>query len=236
MNSSVSDLYQSYKSPSQRHELAEPYMRNLIARYLTRDRNAKIVDIGCGDGSLLCYLNRSGFTNLFGCDLSPTQVHVARARGLRHIDEAAASEYLSRLTNNSVDTVITFDVLEHVPCQDLVSFAGDIRRVLSPGGSWIIHVPNAASPFGMRIRYGDLTHENAFTVTSLQQLFASVGLRGATFKEDAPIVHGPISAVRWILWHTMRSFLVLFLASETGTLSGHILSQNLLAIATKLPE
>ena len=36
-------------------------------------------------------------------------------------------------------------------------------RALKPGGRWILHTANAESPFYGRVRYGDITHEQAFT-------------------------------------------------------------------------
>jgi hypothetical protein len=39
--------------------------------------------------------------------------------------------------------------------------------------------------------------------------------------------------VRWALWRGIRALLVAYLAVETGVVRGHILSQNLIAVASK---
>lgn len=107
-------------------------------------------------------------------------------------------------------------------------------RVLRVGGRWIIHTPNGESPFGGRVRYGDLTHENAFTRESLSQLCHVCGFSEIRCFEDAPVVHGVKSAVRYVAWKTLRGLLRLYLAAETGD-GGRaaIFSQNLLAVAIK---
>ena len=72
----------------------------------------------------------------------------------------------------------------------------DVRRVLSPGGLCVGHAPNAGGIFGSMIRYGDLTHEQAFTPSSIRQMFRSLGYAEAESFEDKPEVHGLMSALR----------------------------------------
>ena len=114
-----------------------------------------------------------------------------------------------------------------------IGLVDEVCRVLRPGGRWIIHTPNAESPFGMRVRYGDLTHELAFTRTSLAQLLSS-GFSQVSCYEDQPVPHGLKSAVRWALWKVFRTLLRLYVAAETGD-SGRdaVFSQNLLCVAFK---
>jgi len=134
----------------------------------------------------------------------------------------------------SLDVVVTFDVIEHFTRNELLPFVDQVHRVLKPGARWIIHAPNGESPFGSRMRYWDLTHELAFTRTSLSQLLLSSGFSDVRCFEDVPVVHGAKSAVRWALWQGFRSLLRLYITAETGDASNaHIFSQNLLAVATK---
>jgi hypothetical protein len=55
------------------------------------------------------------------------------------------------------------DFLEHLTKQELFCSPDMIRRVLKPHGFRIAQVPNAEGSYGMRVRYGDMTHEQAFT-------------------------------------------------------------------------
>lgn len=93
----------------------------------------------------------------------------------------------------------------------LLPFDDDVLRVLKPGGRWIIHVPNGESPFGGRMRYWDLTHELAFTRTSVAQLLLASGFSDVRCFEDQPVVHGAKSALRWLLWQGFRALLRLYI-------------------------
>jgi len=47
------------------------------------------------------------------------------------------------LAEDSVDMVYSSHVFEHIPYQDLLGVIGEIRRVLKPGGTLLVCVPNA---------------------------------------------------------------------------------------------
>ena len=89
-------------------------------------------------------------------------------------------------------------------------------RILKPGGRCIAHVPNAEGLFGMRIRYGDMTHENAFTPKSAHQLFTTIGFEKVECHEDRPVIHNVKSLVRRIIWDVFTLVPRLLLTAETG--------------------
>ncbi|MFZ1748832.1 MAG: hypothetical protein WAU01_01515, partial [Saprospiraceae bacterium] len=82
------------------------------------------------------------------------------------------------------------------------------------------------------IRYGDLTHELAFTPKSIRQLLYAFGFNKIEIKEDIPIVHGLFSSIRYLLWYifTLR-YRIIYLV-ETGNFD-IVLSQNMTIIAKK---
>jgi hypothetical protein len=88
-------------------------------------------------------------------------------------------------------------------------------------------VPNAVSPFGGHIRYGDFTHETWFTARSVRQLAAAAGFGRVEVTGCPPPAHGVASAVRATLWKPASGLLKLVLAVETGAVRGHIVTQNL---------
>jgi hypothetical protein len=116
----------------------------------------------------------------------------------------------------------------------LIGLVDEVCRVLKSGGRWIIHTPNAESPFGNRMIFWDFTHELAFTRTSLAQLLLSSGFSKVNCFEDQPVPHGVKSVARWVLWKVFRNLLRLYVAAETGD-SGRdaVFSQNLLCVAFK---
>jgi SAM-dependent methyltransferase len=210
-----------------------PYLQRAIRRHFPANRDARILDLGCGHGSLVHFARQAGYRQAEGVDRSPEQVAEARRLGIEGVREGDLMETLASLPEGSVDVIIAFDVIEHFTREELLPFIDAVHRALAPDGRWLIHTPNADSPFFGRIRYGDITHEQAFTVTSLNQLLRASGFGAVQCFEDAPVVHGAASAARWAVWKVVRGMLRVYLMAETGSSGSGVLSQNMLAVATK---
>lgn len=211
-----------------------PYVRKLIRKHFPADRSVEVLDLGCGHGALIYFARHAGYTNVRGVDGSPEQVAAARRLGIEGVEEGDLLAALGEQADESLDLVLAFDVIEHFTRDELLGFIDQVRRVLRPGGRWIIHTVNGESPFCGRMRYWDLTHEMAFTRASVSQLLLSSGFSKVLCFEDAPIPHGAISAVRWLIWQGIRAGLRLYLAAETGDMASKaIFSQNFLVVADK---
>jgi SAM-dependent methyltransferase len=209
-----------------------PYLSRLVRRHFPVDRQAQILDLGCGHGALIHFARQAGYANIRGVDGSPEQVLAARDLGIEGVDEGDVAETLAKCPTASLGCIVAFDVIEHFTRDELLSVADDVKRVLQPGGIWIIHAPNGESPFASRVRYGDLTHELAFTRTSIGQLLRTSGFSDVRSYEDAPAPHGLKSVSRWVMWKSIRAMLRLYVAAETGeTGRDAIFSQNFLTVA-----
>lgn len=223
-------------APESLHELLPrvPYFRRMIRVCFPRDPGISVFDLGCGHGLLLYLLREAGFRNVRGVDSSPEQVATAHRLGIGGVSQEEAVDALRRTTDASEDVVIAFDLIEHLTKPELLDLVDQVRRVLRPGGRWVIHTPNGESPFVGRVRYGDFTHELAFTRESLAQLLLSSGFSEVLCFEDRPVIHGLRSAIRAALWRVIRGALLVALAAETGALDRRaVLSQNLLAVAVR---
>jgi len=210
-----------------------PYLKQLVRKHFPRDKDARILELGCGHGALLHVLAQAGFVHTNGVDTSPEQVAAAQRLGINGVEQGDLMTKLRATGDASLDVVVAFDVIEHFTRDELIPLVDEVRRVLKPGGRWIIHVPNAESPFGARIRYGDFTHELAFTRVSLGQLLMASGFQSVRCFEDRPIVHGLKSLIRRGLWAVIRCGLLVYIAVETGSMDRNaVFSQNLVAVAT----
>ena len=145
--------------------------------------DARILEIGCGPGSLLAWLRSVGFSNLEGVDASPGDVEFAN----HHLESdivrcGDGQEHLMRYPN-TFQVVIMKAVLDHIPKDKLLSFVGAISRSLTQEGVALIDVPNMDWILGCHERYMDLTHEVGFTRESLASLlgleFGSVKIVGS---------------------------------------------------------
>ncbi len=210
------------------------WLRRVVERHFPADRAARVFDVGCGYGALLHFAREAGYGDLRGVDVSQEQVDAARRLGIKGVSRGDLLEALRGLPESSQDVVVALDVLEHFSKAEILGLVDAVQRVLRPGGSWLLHVPNGESPFFGAIRYGDLTHELAFTRDSMSQLLLASGYTSVRCFEDEPVPHGVKSAVRWLLWKAIRAGLRLYAAAETGD-SGRdaVFTRNLLAVAIK---
>jgi len=203
------------------------YLRKL----LPTDKAAKILDLGCGSGVLLGYLKSQGYSDCSGIDISGEQVSLARQRGLRTVAQGELVAFLEN-TPDDFDCILAIDVLEHFKKQELLHIVDLVFQRLRAGGKLIFQSPNAASPFFGRIRYGDLTHEIAFTRHSVSQLLRSAGFIGIEVHPTGPRAHGLKSAIRTLLWFVISKLIAFCLLVENGGV-GEILTQTLIGVGFK---
>jgi 2-polyprenyl-3-methyl-5-hydroxy-6-metoxy-1,4-benzoquinol methylase len=190
-----------------------------------------IMDIGCGQGELVRLLLDDGYC-AEGIDVSPEQVAIAHASGL---DRVRHGDYLDTLGSRREElaAVTATDVLEHLTKDEVLETFDQVAAALAPQGVFVARVPNAVSPFGGRIQYGDFTHETWFTQRSVRQLAGAAGLVLVSVLPCPPVAHGVVSAARAVVWKSASALCKVALAAETGVLRGHIVTQNLTFAARK---
>jgi 2-polyprenyl-3-methyl-5-hydroxy-6-metoxy-1,4-benzoquinol methylase len=204
--------------------------RRDIVPHLPADRGARVVDVGCGQGGLVRELIRSGYHRAEGVDVSPEQVALAHVQGLSQVRLGDLHTLLAE-GDATWDAVVATDVLEHLDKEEVLHTFDSVARGLRPGGVFIARVPNAGSPFGGSIRYGDFTHETWFTERSVRQLANASGFSEVTALPCRPIAHGFKSGLRVAVWRGFESAMRLAYGAETGVLRGAILTQNLTFVA-----
>lgn len=137
-----------------------------------------VLEIGCGTGLFLAYLRSRGIEDFVGIDIDPRLAEVVPA-AVR--DRFRAVDVWAFLAEDPApgpfDRVAMFDVIEHFTADDAARLLEALRPRMRPGGRLVLKTPNAASPWGLQYRYGDLTHKAAFTPGSLRQLALSAGWR-----------------------------------------------------------
>ena len=218
--------------PSGLDDRAKLFLERRFASLLSEIPRGPVLELGCGDGDFLVFLEQLGFESPRGVDISASQVSAAIKRGVSRVEHG---DNLTALRRHSRDLalIVARDVVEHYDKSQLVELMQAIHGALAPGGSILIQTTNADGPFAARHRYADFTHELSFTPTSMRQLLRSTGFTAIRIAPVQPIVHGPLSAARWFVWKAIRGLLILYLAAETGNVSGHVLTQNMIVTARK---
>lgn len=246
MNVNKKKLYDSYVSSGQvinildKDKNPESYFRNrskfinsIIRKFIKNqfNTNAEIIDIACGHGAFVYFLNKSGFRNVKGFDISNEQIELGQNLNIENIYCMDIFQHFQE-NPNKVDIVLLIDIIEHLRTEETIQLLELLHNRLKKGGIIIIHVPNAEGLFGMRIRYGDMTHETAFTPNSMSQLLKTAGFTKVECFEDKPIIHGFKSLIRRVIWDVFTLYSRILLMAETGE-TKFILSQNMTIVTSE---
>lgn len=209
------------------------FARKIIKKAFPENKDAKILDLGCGSGIFIIEARHCGYFNVRGVDVSADQVAHAKKLGV-DVEVRDIFDELASLDSCSVDVILTIDVIEHLEDDYLLLLAQEVFRCLKHDGNWVIHAPNGYSPFVGAIRYGDLTHIRAFTRDSLEQLAGSIGFSSVKVTESAPFSYSIASFIRAIAWQVLRIFFALINIIETGWARERLIfTRNLIAVVTK---
>jgi ubiquinone/menaquinone biosynthesis C-methylase UbiE len=108
-----------------------------------RDRD--ILDIGCGFGWFEVAALDNGVRSIVGIEISDDDLATAR----RHIGDARARFLVGSAIDlpfpaESFDTVVCWEVLEHIPRGTEAQAFSEVARVLRPGGVFYMSTPYAS--------------------------------------------------------------------------------------------
>ena len=107
---------------------------NIIANLI--NKNSKVLDVGCGDGELMKYINDNISKDIRGLEISKKNVQKCIEKGLTVI-EGNAEKDLKQFPNQSFDYVILSQTL-----QAFLDPEGVIQQLLRIGKKSIVTIPN----------------------------------------------------------------------------------------------
>lgn len=231
--------YRKWHDGSRAHfDSTVPFYRRLLEPVLgSIPFEARILDIGCGQGLLVYALEAFGFKKVQGIDVSEQQIVVAKQHGLScSVVDKNFILNLAKTDPATFELIFMMDLLEHIGKEEQLCLLLAASELLVPGGRLILSVPNANASFGLRWRYIDWTHETAFTEHSLEFVLLNSHFRDVKFLpyEFFPrprlfFLPRP-SIVPWILQRFFRIFRRLEAVGELGTEGWKVpMSLNLLA-------
>lgn len=173
--------------------------------------DARILDVGCGDGFHLKLLKQYGRNNwrLEGIDLDNRAVEMAKKSDLKvHLGSV---EELN-LPENSFDLAFMIQTIEHVENPDKILSA--VKQILKPKGKLVIVTDNTDSiDFNLFKKrywggYHFPRHWNLFNRKSLTKLAKKVGFEVADFKTQVSPVNWVYSIHNWLVAKRAPPFLI----------------------------
>jgi SAM-dependent methyltransferase len=156
----------------------------LVGDALRLQSEQRLLDLGCGAGLFLAWLERRRKLQLHGLDLSIASVRVARDRtsGVALVvGDAQELPY----ADGSFDRVVCNGAIHHLP--DVHAALRELHRVVVPGGRIVLYEPTATK-FANRVRAialredryespADLEHKHELDPELLPGLLAEVGFQ-----------------------------------------------------------
>lgn len=159
------------------------------ASLLRPRRRLNVLEVGFGNGEFLRYASSQGW-KISGTELNPKLLTEARRNNFIVYGEDA----LQSLPPETLDLVVAFDVIEHIPPEHFEAFLLQIKNLLRPGGIFLARFPNADSPFGLEGQNGDPSHVNAFGVGKIRYFAAHLGMQIVYLGSSAsPLMAGRIA-------------------------------------------
>lgn len=214
-----------------RYENSAATLLSRIRPWLPESKDAACLDVACGTGILLYIFQSTGYRHITGVDISPQQINAAR-QVCEDVHLMDALEYL-KAHPGEFDFITAFNILEHYEKDELLNIVEALYQALRPGGRLVVEMPNAESPWGLSVRYGDLTHELALNANSLNHLLELVGFTEFSARECTAYIHGIKSLIRWVIWRFIHLGLLIWNYAETGSAGSGIYTRVFMAKADK---
>ncbi len=136
------DSATGYRNYIEDRDLHLLFFRRQLRELEELTSKGRLLDVGCAGGFLVAEAVRRGW-QAEGVELSPFASEYARETlGLKVVTGSLRG---SALPSGQFRAVFMDDVIEHF--EDPLIEAEEVCRVLEPGGFFILHTPNAASPW-----------------------------------------------------------------------------------------
>ncbi|HWE11515.1 MAG TPA: cyclopropane-fatty-acyl-phospholipid synthase family protein [Solirubrobacteraceae bacterium] len=131
-----------FSSPDDTLEQAQERKLDLICRKLQLQPGERLLDIGCGWGSLVLHAAANYGVRAVGATLSEPQAELARERvrqqGLQDRIEIRVADY-RELSDGPFDKIASVGMYEHVGRAELGRYVRRATELLAPGGLFLNH-------------------------------------------------------------------------------------------------
>jgi SAM-dependent methyltransferase len=211
-----------------------PFYELNYRRWLPSDRQARILDYGCGAGGMLLFLIEQDYANVTGFDVDSRYAELSRQVSGAYVAEGDFASFLSEGAG-TFDFILCREVAYYFPRTEVFDAIARLGQALAPGGRLLLEVFNPAGATGAWPYYNDpwiqtpmSEHAIAFALDYAGltsewmgcERFQVRGVRGAAWRA---------ARAAWV-WGRRAAFL---LERGRDPLNPHLFGKKLIAVAKK---
>ncbi len=148
---------------------------------LPDNKDAALLDFGCGMGHCLYFLKQKGYKNIKGLEVSPQMAKMAMEKAGVAVDVVTDSIDYLNTHKETFDCIFMNDVIEHFKKEDIIPHLKAMYAALKKGGTLYVHTPGISGFTSMISRYNDFTHEIIFMESTLKQVLRLGGFENIQF-------------------------------------------------------
>ncbi len=183
-------------------------------RWLPQDKQAPILDLGCGNGRVLRYLSALGYGQVKGVDRDPEEL--AQAKDLPGVTVECTEvglDYL-RAHRGQFKLIILKQMIYYIDRRDVLAFMQAVRDALSDDGVVLVEFFNASLVSSRFTELKDPFIRTAYTEHAMRRLLAAAGLShrfmgGEIAQPGRPIVSATYRGLRRIWVGILRAIYIL---------------------------
>ena len=169
------DLQNVYKewAPAYDHDndnllgtVSQPLSVQIFKEYI-KDKSLRIIDVGCGTGLVGVELEKDGFTNFDGVDISQEMIDIAKQRGYSKLFIGSLNDSLP-CENNEYGAALCVGVFTHghVGSDRL----DELVRIVKPRGILCFTINEGVyKPYGFNLKIKKLESENVWKVLEIRK-------------------------------------------------------------------
>ncbi|BAQ34200.1 class I SAM-dependent methyltransferase [Dehalococcoides sp. THU3] len=174
-----------------------------VSRWLGNNGES-VLDIGCGSGSAMLFLNRRQSFDTCGIDINPVLIADAKSKS-SHRQYFCQDILKLNLADRSYDTVICLELIEHLPKDDGLNLILRLERIARK--KVILSTPVGYSKVEGKNPEDGSAHQCGYLPSELRGMGYLV--RGNRLRLERPwwpylLKHSPaLASVYWVFWLVM---------------------------------
>lgn len=185
------------------------YYDDNYSSFLPADRQAAILDIGCGQGDFVRYLRRLGYRNITAVDADDVAIAALQdIDGIIARHEEVAGELPAQLSG-PWDLIIAKQMIYYLDRRHAPTFVRSLADALGPNGRLIVEIFNGSLLSSRFTELKDPAILTAYTELGLKRLLERNGLRVERLFGAQSGGSGLYRLLQWLWFRAFRLLLML---------------------------